>query len=39
MLIVFELATGKQVHLTAKECRFGYRDSIFKHQYRIASPF
>ena len=25
-----ELATGKQVRLTAKECRFGYRDSILK---------
>ena len=33
-----ELATGKQVRLTAKECRFGYRDSIFKHEYQIASP-
>ncbi|MBE9805374.1 UDP-N-acetylmuramate dehydrogenase, partial [Escherichia coli] len=29
-----ELATGKQVRLTAKECRFGYRDSIFKHEYQ-----
>ncbi|MTH48897.1 UDP-N-acetylmuramate dehydrogenase [Intestinirhabdus alba] len=29
-----ELATGKRQRLTAEECRFGYRDSIFKHQYQ-----
>ncbi|MGR5144828.1 UDP-N-acetylmuramate dehydrogenase [Photobacterium sp. DNB23_23_1] len=26
-----ELETGKQRRLTAAECQFGYRDSIFKH--------
>lgn len=29
-----ELATGKSLRLTASECRFGYRDSIFKHEYQ-----
>ncbi len=33
-----ELATGKQVRLTAKECRFGYRDSILNMNTGIASP-
>lgn len=29
-----ELATGKVLRLTAEQCRFGYRDSIFKHEYQ-----
>lgn len=29
-----ELATGKRQRLSAQECRFGYRDSIFKHEYQ-----
>lgn len=29
-----ELATGHQQRLSASECRFGYRDSIFKHEYQ-----
>lgn len=29
-----ELATGKVQRLTAQACRFGYRDSIFKHEYQ-----
>ena len=29
-----ELATGTASRLTAKACRFGYRDSIFKHEYQ-----
>lgn len=29
-----ELATGQKQRLTAAECRFGYRDSIFKHEYQ-----
>lgn len=29
-----ELATGKASRLTAEQCRFGYRDSIFKHEYQ-----
>lgn len=29
-----ELATGAAKRLSAKECQFGYRDSIFKHEYQ-----
>ncbi|MBJ9165576.1 UDP-N-acetylmuramate dehydrogenase [Citrobacter farmeri] len=29
-----ELATGKSLRVSAAECRFGYRDSIFKHEYQ-----
>lgn len=29
-----ELATGKTQRVSATECRFGYRDSIFKHEYQ-----
>ena len=29
-----ELATGKPQRLSSSECRFGYRDSIFKHEYQ-----
>lgn len=29
-----ELATGDALRLTAAQCRFGYRDSIFKHEYQ-----
>ena len=29
-----ELATGQKLRLSAAECRFGYRDSIFKHEYQ-----
>lgn len=29
-----ELATGTAKRLTAEQCRFGYRDSIFKHDYQ-----
>lgn len=29
-----ELATGDAQRLSAEACRFGYRDSIFKHEYQ-----
>lgn len=29
-----ELNTGKTLRLGAEQCQFGYRDSIFKHEYR-----
>ncbi|MDC9589055.1 UDP-N-acetylmuramate dehydrogenase [Xenorhabdus sp. XENO-10] len=29
-----ELKTGNPIRLTANECQFAYRDSIFKHQYK-----
>ncbi|MFY9994730.1 MAG: UDP-N-acetylmuramate dehydrogenase [Leclercia sp.] len=29
-----ELATGQAVRLSAEECQFGYRDSVFKHDYQ-----
>lgn len=29
-----ELATDDALRLTAAQCRFGYRDSIFKHEYQ-----
>ncbi|BDH47599.1 UDP-N-acetylenolpyruvoylglucosamine reductase [Salmonella enterica subsp. enterica serovar Choleraesuis] len=29
-----ELSTGETQRLSAEECRFGYRDSIFKHEYQ-----
>ena len=31
---VVRLQDGNQERLAAQACRFGYRDSIFKHQYR-----
>lgn len=29
-----ELETGNMLRLSAEECRFGYRDSVFKHHYQ-----
>lgn len=31
---VLDLTTDKQFRLSAEECEFGYRESIFKHRYR-----
>lgn len=31
---IVSLAEGTSLRLTAQECQFGYRDSIFKHHYR-----
>lgn len=33
---VLDLNTGKIQRLTAAACQFGYRDSIFKHQYLLG---
>lgn len=33
---VIKLADGTVERLTAEQCQFGYRDSIFKHQYRTG---
>lgn len=33
---VLNLRTGEIFRLTTPECQFGYRDSIFKHQYKDA---
>ncbi|HBO39342.1 MAG TPA: UDP-N-acetylenolpyruvoylglucosamine reductase [Pasteurellaceae bacterium] len=30
---VLNLHAGEQFRLTAEQCEFGYRDSVFKHQY------
>ncbi|MDB5793235.1 MAG: UDP-N-acetylenolpyruvoylglucosamine reductase [Massilia sp.] len=30
-LTVFDMASGKRRTLSARDCRFGYRDSVFKH--------
>ncbi|TCV91115.1 UDP-N-acetylmuramate dehydrogenase [Biostraticola tofi] len=31
---VLDLASGEKIRLSKADCRFGYRESIFKHQYR-----
>lgn len=31
---LLNLSNGEKTRLSVKECRFGYRDSIFKHRYR-----
>ncbi|CDL80967.1 UDP-N-acetylmuramate dehydrogenase [Xenorhabdus szentirmaii] len=31
---LIELKTGNSIRLMANACQFGYRDSIFKHQYK-----
>ncbi|OCA55826.1 UDP-N-acetylmuramate dehydrogenase [Photorhabdus namnaonensis] len=31
---VLNLETGEQTRLSAGECQFGYRDSVFKHKYK-----
>ncbi|KQN57424.1 MULTISPECIES: UDP-N-acetylmuramate dehydrogenase [unclassified Erwinia] len=31
---IVRLADGSRQRLSAEECRFAYRDSVFKHQYR-----
>ncbi|TKI07053.1 UDP-N-acetylmuramate dehydrogenase [Martelella alba] len=34
---IIDLASGETQRLTGAQCRFGYRDSIFKHDYRDHS--
>lgn len=31
---ILDLISGEVMRLTAEECQFGYRDSVFKHQYQ-----
>ncbi|WP_075183691.1 UDP-N-acetylmuramate dehydrogenase [Pantoea sp. 1.19] len=31
---IVHLPSGREQRLTVDECQFGYRDSVFKHQYR-----
>lgn len=31
---LLDLSSGKTMRLTAEECQFGYRDSVFKHHYQ-----
>lgn len=33
---ILDLAKGEQHRLTAEQCQFGYRDSIFKHHYQYG---
>lgn len=33
---VLDLASGETQRLSAEQCQFGYRDSIFKHQYQAG---
>lgn len=33
-LLAVEIATGRQVRISAAECRYGYRDSRFKHEWK-----
>ncbi|MCF7860068.1 UDP-N-acetylmuramate dehydrogenase [Patescibacteria group bacterium] len=33
-LLAFDLQSGKEKIFTAEECKFAYRDSVFKHKYK-----
>ncbi|WP_413721816.1 UDP-N-acetylmuramate dehydrogenase [Sodalis sp. RH24] len=33
---LLDLNNGEKIRLSAAECRFGYRDSVFKHRYRAS---